>query len=218
MSAGSTPGGSRGRYDRAAVEALATRLRRWGRWGEDDQLGALNFIDAEAIRGAASLVRAGEAISLALSLEPNPTRFQKTLGLNDFYWGADDFGYPLGHIQMLGKTDGQMLRAGAPKFTPPFALDYVKNDADRKVMELYLTQKTVARPVIAPPSVPADRLAALRAGFAALVQDQEFLADARKTKLDVSPVTGEEVDRIVALIASASPETARRLGAAISDK
>ena len=46
----------------------------------------------------------------------------------------------------------------------PFALDYVKNDADRKVMELYLTQKTVARPVITPPGLPAGRLAALRAG------------------------------------------------------
>src|ERR671918_187001 len=55
---------------------------------------------------------------LAISKEPNPTRFQKTLGLNDFYWGADDFDFPLGHIQMLGKTDGQMLKAGAPGPTP----------------------------------------------------------------------------------------------------
>src|SRR5262249_20293954 len=44
----------------------------------------------------------------------------------------------------------------------PFALDFVKNDADRAVMQLYLTQKTVARPVLAPPDVPADRIAALR--------------------------------------------------------
>ena len=59
----------------------------------------------------------------------------------------------------------------------PFALDFVKNDADRAVMELYLTQKTVARPVLAPPGVPADRVAALRAAFAALATDQQFLAD-----------------------------------------
>ena len=51
---------------------------------------------------------------IAISQTPNPTKFQKTLGLNDFYWGADDFEFPLGHIQMIGKSDRKMLRAGAP--------------------------------------------------------------------------------------------------------
>jgi choline dehydrogenase-like flavoprotein len=51
---------------------------------------------------------------IAISHEPNPTRFQKTLGVNDFYDGADDFEYPLGHIQMLGKTDGPARRAWRP--------------------------------------------------------------------------------------------------------
>jgi tripartite-type tricarboxylate transporter receptor subunit TctC len=107
-----------------------------------------------------------------------------------------------------------------PEFAQvPFALDFVKNDADRKVMELYLTQKTVARPVLAPPGVPADRVAALRAGFAALAQDKDFLADSAKAKLDVAPIVGAEVDKVIALITSASPETAERLGKAIaSDK
>ena len=62
----------------------------------------------------------------------------------------------------------------------PFALDFVKNDADRAVMQLYLTQKTVARPVLAPPGVPADRVAALRTAFAALATDQQFLPTARR--------------------------------------
>ena len=107
-----------------------------------------------------------------------------------------------------------------PEFAQvPFALDFVKNEADRKVMELYLTQKTVARPVLAPPGLPADRVAALREGFAALAQDKDFLADSAKAKLDVAPVVGAEVDRVIALITSASPETAERLGKAIaSDK
>jgi tripartite-type tricarboxylate transporter receptor subunit TctC len=97
----------------------------------------------------------------------------------------------------------------------PLTLDFVKNDADRRVMELYFTQKTVARPVIAPPGVPADRIAALRQAFAALARDKEFLADAQRSNLDVSPVSGEEVDRIVAIIASASPDTFQRLGSDI---
>jgi hypothetical protein len=98
----------------------------------------------------------------------------------------------------------------------PSALDFVKNQADRSVMELYLTQKTVARPIIAPPGVPADRLAALRSGFIALAQDKDFLADAQAAKLDVAPVSGEAVDKVIALIAAASPATAERLGRAIA--
>ena len=55
---------------------------------------------------------------IAISTTPNRTRFQKTLGINDYYWGAEDFEYPLGHIQMLGKSDRNILRGGAPWFAP----------------------------------------------------------------------------------------------------
>jgi choline dehydrogenase-like flavoprotein len=79
---------------------------------------------------------------IALSKDPNPTRFQKTLGVNDFYWGAEDYEYPLGHIQMLGKTDGQMLRAGAPRGTPPPVLDYVA----RHAIDFWLTTEDLPLP------------------------------------------------------------------------
>jgi choline dehydrogenase-like flavoprotein len=72
---------------------------------------------------------------IAISKSRNATRFQKTLGLNDFYWGSDDFDFPLGHIQMLGKTDGQMLKAGAPVPTPGFVLDQVA----RRAVDFWLT-------------------------------------------------------------------------------
>ena len=100
----------------------------------------------------------------------------------------------------------------------PSALDFVRNDADRKVMELYLTQKAVARPVIAPPGIPTDRLAALRTGFSALARDNEFLADARRTQLEVAPISGAAVDKVISLITSAAPETAERLGKAIGSQ
>ena len=51
---------------------------------------------------------------LALSKEPNPTVFQKTLGLNDFYFGSDDFEFPLGNIQMVGKSQADMYRGEKP--------------------------------------------------------------------------------------------------------
>jgi choline dehydrogenase-like flavoprotein len=63
------------------------------------------------------------SVMLAISKCENPTVFQKTLGLNDFYFGADDFDYPLGHISFVGKTDRNVLAAGAPKFAPGFTLE-----------------------------------------------------------------------------------------------
>lgn len=60
---------------------------------------------------------------LAISKRPNPTVFQKTIGLNDFYFPSTEWNYPLGHISMIGKQDLDSLRAGAPAFAPGLALD-----------------------------------------------------------------------------------------------
>jgi tripartite-type tricarboxylate transporter receptor subunit TctC len=98
----------------------------------------------------------------------------------------------------------------------PSALDFVKSEGDRKVMQLYFTQKTIARPVVAPPGVPAPQLAALRAAFAALATDQEFLADAERSNLEVAPLSGEAVDRIVALIAGTPADVAEQFARALS--
>ena len=108
-----------------------------------------------------------------------------------------------------------LLMQGALRKDPelgnlPFALDFIRNDADRKVMELHFTQKTAARPVIAPPDTPADKVAILRKAFAALAHDKEFLAEAEKSKIEFGFVPGDEVDRIVALIASTPPDVADR--------
>jgi len=98
----------------------------------------------------------------------------------------------------------------------PSALDFVKSDADRKVMELFFTQKTIARPVIAPPGVPAERLDALRAAFAALAGDAPFLADAERSNLEVAPIAGEAVDKVVALITATPADVADRFAKVIA--
>ena len=51
---------------------------------------------------------------LAVSKEPNPTVFQKTLGVNDFYLSGPDFEYPMGNIQMIGKSQAEMFRGEKP--------------------------------------------------------------------------------------------------------
>ena len=98
----------------------------------------------------------------------------------------------------------------------PSALDFVKSDADRKVMELFFTQKTIARPVIAPPGVPGERLDALRTAFAALAGDAPFLADAERSNLEVAPIAGEAVDKVVALITTTPADVADRFAKVIA--
>jgi choline dehydrogenase-like flavoprotein len=69
---------------------------------------------------------------LALSREENPTVYQKTLGLNDFYFGADDFEYPLGNVQMVGKSQAPMFRGEKPvetKLAPQWSLERIARHA-----------------------------------------------------------------------------------------
>ena len=79
---------------------------------------------------------------IAISRTPNETKFQKTLGLNDLYWGAADADFPLGHIQMLGKSDRNILRGGAPRFAPGLALDYIASHA----LDVWLTTGDLPHP------------------------------------------------------------------------
>jgi choline dehydrogenase-like flavoprotein len=79
---------------------------------------------------------------IAISQTPNPTKFQKTLGVNDYYWGAADSELPLGHIQMLGKSDRNILRGGAPWFAPGLALDYMAKHA----IDFWLTTEDLPNP------------------------------------------------------------------------
>jgi choline dehydrogenase-like flavoprotein len=82
---------------------------------------------------------------LALSREPNPTVFQKTLGLNDFYFGSKDFDYPMGNIQMVGKSVADMYRGEKPletKLAPTWAL----RDVARHAIDFWLSTEDLPSP------------------------------------------------------------------------
>lgn len=66
---------------------------------------------------------------LALSLTPNPSRYMKTFGLNDFYFGEKDYPYPMGNIQPIGSFHHEMMKADAPGITPEFVLEKMKAHA-----------------------------------------------------------------------------------------
>ena len=82
---------------------------------------------------------------LALSREENPTVFQKTLGLNDFYFGSDETDYPLGNIQMVGKSQPPMFRGEKPKETklaPRWTLERMA----RHAIDFWLSTEDLPRP------------------------------------------------------------------------
>jgi len=58
------------------------------------------------------------AAMLGISTKENPTKFQKTLAVNDYYFGSRDFSFPMGHVQLLGKSDKDQISPDAPFFTP----------------------------------------------------------------------------------------------------
>lgn len=62
---------------------------------------------------------------VGLTRKANPTIFQKTLAVNDFYWGEPGFDYPMGHVQLLGKVNKDMIALDAPVFAPGLALEEV---------------------------------------------------------------------------------------------
>ncbi len=82
------------------------------------------------------------SVVLAVSKCPNPTVFQKTLAVNDFYFGSEEYDFPMGHISFVGKLDGAALSAGAPKLAPGFTLDSMA----RHSLDFWLTSEDLPDP------------------------------------------------------------------------
>ncbi len=82
------------------------------------------------------------SVMLAISKRPNPTQFQKTIGLNDFYFGSADWHFPMGHISMVGKQDLGMLKSGAPAFAPGLALDVMAKHS----LDFWMTSEDLPDP------------------------------------------------------------------------
>ncbi len=82
---------------------------------------------------------------VAIGKERNDTLFQKTLGLNDFYLGSDDYGYPMGNIQMVGKSNAEAMKGEEPmltKLAPHWSLDEVAHH----VVDFWLTTEDLPHP------------------------------------------------------------------------
>ena len=82
------------------------------------------------------------SVLMALSKCPNPTIFQKSLSLNDFYFGTAGWNYPMGHISFVGKLDGETLKGGAPALTPGWTLELMAKHS----LDFWLTSEDLPDP------------------------------------------------------------------------
>jgi tripartite-type tricarboxylate transporter receptor subunit TctC len=101
--------------------------------------------------------------------------------------------HKLNFLAQIGlEPNAELTSLGAPEIWP-----YIKDDESRKVAEVVISQQAFERPYFTAQGLPADRLALLRAGFEATMRDPQFAADARRIGLDVSPMSGTQLQDIV---------------------
>lgn len=82
------------------------------------------------------------SVLMAISKCPNPTVFQKTLAVNDFYFGSKEWPSPMGHISFVGKLDGETLKAGAPAIAPSWSLELMATHS----IDFWLTSEDLPDP------------------------------------------------------------------------
>lgn len=109
-----------------------------------------------------------------------------------------------GRVQVLLQTH----QTGHPDLNAkgvPLAHTFAKTDEERAMLDLFFSQSRFGRPFVISPDVPADRAALLRKAFAATLADAELLAEAGKARLDVVPVSGQEVQDLVKKVYASPP-------------
>jgi len=99
------------------------------------------------------------------------------------------------------KTVNVLLQAGAAPHPElkgvPFVLELARNDEQRAVLEFLYAGQGIGRPFVAPPDLPPDRLKMLREAFNATMRDAEFVADVKRSKLDLDPEDGEHLAALI---------------------
>jgi tripartite-type tricarboxylate transporter receptor subunit TctC len=100
----------------------------------------------------------------------------------------------------------------------PFIMDFARTDGDRQALQLALARLEYGRPFFLPPNVPKDRVEALRRAFDATMKDPAYRAEADKLKIDLDPLTGDQVAALVEQVSKTSPEIAGRVRAAMEGK
>jgi tripartite-type tricarboxylate transporter receptor subunit TctC len=100
----------------------------------------------------------------------------------------------------------------------PTAVDLARNDEERQVLSAIMNAAEVGTAFFTTPGIPADRLTALRRAFDATMKDADFLAEVEKIRLGVNPITGEELQKLVAEVSDLSPALLDKVRTAYATK
>ena len=100
----------------------------------------------------------------------------------------------------------------------PLVTDLARNDEERQILKLIFARQVMGRPFLAPPNLPAERAAAIRQAFMDTMKDKDFLAEADKAQLEITPVGGPEVEKLVREVYQTPPEIAAKAAKVLNPK
>jgi len=100
----------------------------------------------------------------------------------------------------------------------PLIIDLAKTDEQKQILKLIFARQVMGRPYLAPPGIPADRAAALRQAFMDTMTDKDFLADAEKAQLEITPVDGAGIQKLVTEVYQTPPEVAKKAAELLNAK
>lgn len=123
--------------------------------------------------------------------------------------------------EWLANKEITILFQGAAEAHPdlpgvPLIQDLARNAEERQAIEFLYAGQSIGRPFVAPPGMPPDRLAMLRKAFDATMKDPEFIADAKRQKLDLDPADGEKLGALINKIYATPKPIVDRIGALIN--
>jgi len=126
------------------------------------------------------------------------------------------------HAQWLKEKKITLIVQAAFKKEPemdasvPLVMDMTQDKEKLQILKLILAAQQMARPFAAPPGIPADRKAALAKAFDDTMKDPEYLADAKKLDIDVNPVSGKNLDMLLAELYATPKDVVKKAGEAIT--
>jgi tripartite-type tricarboxylate transporter receptor subunit TctC len=98
----------------------------------------------------------------------------------------------------------------------PLIVDLAKSDEQRQILKLIFARQVIGRPFLAPPGIPAERAAVLRRAFMDTMNDPAFLADAEKARMEITPVSGDRVEKLIKDVYATPKVTADKAAAMIA--
>jgi tripartite-type tricarboxylate transporter receptor subunit TctC len=183
------------------------------------------FADAQKIESTLSGTGAGSTVSIYPTVMNNVfgTKFKLIMG----YKGSAEAQLAVERGEVDGhSTSWTAVKVGHPDWYPekkisiivqyalkrhpelkevPTLVELARNDEERAILSAVMNATEVGTAFMTTPGVPADRLTALRRAFDAMTKDPEYIEDANKLKLTLGPLTGEELQKVVADVSALSP-------------